>query len=219
MYNDSLLDEFYKLDSACISDSLDSLKISGGLVGIKPIVAGIKTVGYAYTVKYEPLENNEIFQNAGNYIDNVKSNSIIVIDNKGRMDCTVWGNILTQFAVKNKINGTVINGCARDIENIRSNKYPLFSAGSFMQSAKNRSKKVAEQITLMINGVVINSGDIIFCDDNGCVVIPINLANEILEKAKNVMANEEKIINAIVNEMSLEKAREMFSYSKPWDKK
>lgn len=214
-----LIKEFAKLDSAAISDALDSFKISCGLVGIKPLFPNIKCVGFAYTVKYQEIKEITEFQNAGNYIDNVPDNSVIVIDNDGRNDCTVWGGILTEVAMKKKINGTVINGCARDIDEISKKKYPLFAVSTFMQSAKNRSKKVSEALPIFINNVKIETGDIIFCDGNGCIVIPIKLASDVLQRAKNVIETEDKILNAVRNGMNLEEARKIYSYNKPWEKK
>ena len=52
----------------------------------------------------------------GDYIDDVEPGQIVVIDNDGRMDATVWGDILTLVADRKKIGGTVIDGVCRDID-------------------------------------------------------------------------------------------------------
>lgn len=102
------------LDTAAISDALDSLYIAGGLAGIKPQAGGKKIAGPAFTVKYEACtpEKNQ-FMNAGNYIDEVPAGAVIVVDNGGRTDCTSWGNILTTKALQKGIAGSVIYGSAR----------------------------------------------------------------------------------------------------------
>lgn len=161
------------LDTAAVSDALDSLYISGGLLGIKPQVSGKKIAGPAFTVQYEACtpEKNR-FMNAGNYIDQVPARAVIVVDNGGRLDCTSWGNILTTKAVQKKIAGSVIYGSARDITDIRQMDYPLFSCNIYMVSGKNRARVKAVQCTLDIHGVTVCPGDWVFGDDNGVLVIP-----------------------------------------------
>ena len=50
-------------------------------------------VGRAYTVKYLPVAQDK--GTVGDYIDDVPAGSVVVLDNAGRLDCTVWGDILT----------------------------------------------------------------------------------------------------------------------------
>lgn len=215
-----LIQRYKKLDSPSISDALDSLKISGGLVGIQCRVKGLAMCGPAYTVKYRLIETESAgFKNAGNYIDNVPEGSIIVIDNDGRQECTTWGDILTNFAIKHNIGGTVIHGAARDIDEIERLRYPLFSTHIFMQSAKNRAIKVDENCEIEIGKVTIKPNDLIFGDSNGCVAIPFEHIEEVLSRAENIQKTEQKIIEAVMHGISLEKAREQFGYAKPWENK
>ncbi|MDD9333923.1 MAG: hypothetical protein PV354_09760 [Bartonella sp.] len=84
------------LDTAAVSDALDSLYLQAALPNIKSRLNNIKIAGPVFTVQYEKFTpQNQQFANAGNYIDDVPAGSIIVIDNNGRLDCTSWGNILT----------------------------------------------------------------------------------------------------------------------------
>jgi regulator of RNase E activity RraA len=53
----------------------------------------------------------------------------VVIDNGGRTDCTVWGDILTQYAGQRKVAGTVIGGVCRDVNRALADEYPLFTTG------------------------------------------------------------------------------------------
>ncbi len=214
----SLKARFLALDSACISDALDSLYISGGLQGIKPQLAGVKTAGPAYTVKYEPfIPEKNSFQNAGNYIDDVPAGSIIVVDNQGRQDCTSWGNILTSKALSREIAGTVVYGSIRDLADIRKMGYPLYACNVFMVSGKNRARVKALQCEIEIEGVMISPGDWIFCDDNGALVVPCDKVEEVLRRAENVDKTEQKIICTIAKGERLDTARTSLGYSSPWE--
>ena len=54
---------------------------------------------------------------------------IVVIDNAGRSDATVWGDILTFVAHRRCVGGTVIDGHCRDIALSLELDYPIFSRG------------------------------------------------------------------------------------------
>ena len=74
----ALLDECEQLDTASLSDALDSLGVSGGLLGITTQVPGSRCVGIAFTVQYEPVGDSHGFKNAANYIDQVPPGAVIV---------------------------------------------------------------------------------------------------------------------------------------------
>jgi len=65
---------------------------------------------------------------AGDYLDDVHAGDV-VLDNQGRLDCTVWGGILTRLAARKGIAGTVVNGVARDTAVADDLGYPLFARG------------------------------------------------------------------------------------------
>ncbi|KTD25562.1 MULTISPECIES: RraA family protein [Legionella] len=205
------------LSTTEISDALDACGVEGALFHIKPLIAGTKLIGPAYTIQYSLYEKKpDTFKGAADYIDAVPANSVIVIDNKGRSDCTTWGDILTQVAIHKKIAGTVVNGAVRDVACIRAAKYPVYCAAVYMRSGKNRVYKSGEQCPLLINDVTINPGDLIFGDDDGVLVIPQHLINEVLDKAENIQSTENKIITAVKTGLSLEQARKDFRYDQPW---
>ncbi|WP_227317187.1 RraA family protein [Cedecea davisae] len=205
------------LDTAAVSDALDSIYIAGGIQGIKPQVAGRKIAGPAFTVQYEAHEpEKNTFMNAGTYIDEVPEGAIIVVDNQGREDCTSWGNILTTKALQKNIAGTVIHGSARDVADIRKMNYPLFAANIFMVSGKNRARVRAVQCSLEINGVKIEPGDWIMGDDNGVVAIPRDRLMEVVLLAENVAKTEHQILSSISEGTKLADARRSLGYAAPW---
>jgi isocitrate/isopropylmalate dehydrogenase/regulator of RNase E activity RraA len=211
------LQKLHTYSTPQISDALDALGIEGALLDIKPLMQGMKLIGPAYTVEYTSnKKNSKQFKNAANYIDSIPKDSVIVIANKGRIDCTVWGAILTQMAIQRGIAGTVVHGAIRDIDFIQAAKYPLFCTGIYMRSGKNRVHKLSEQKPLLINGVTIHPGDIIFADNHGTLVIPRHLINSILNKAKQIKLTEQKIASAIQEGCTLEQARIDYRYDQPW---
>ncbi|OPB29453.1 RraA family protein [Bartonella sp. WD12.1] len=208
------------LDTAAVSDALDSLYLQAALPNIKPRLNNIKIAGPVFTVQYEAFTpENQTFTNAGNYIDDVPAGSVVVIDNNGRLDCTSWGNILTHKALQQKIIGTVVHGSARDIAEIRALHYPLFTTNIYMVSGKNRARIRATQVPLLIDGIKITPGDWVFADDNGVLILPKAELSEIVYRAENVDKTEARILSALQKGERLEKIRIQEGYEAPWKEK
>lgn len=216
MNNNMILNEFKKLDSPAISDALDSLGIVHRIKGIFPRSQKTKLVGFAYTIQYELFDNKVTEQGSGNYIDDVSTNEVVVLDNAGRDYCTTWGGLLTKVAEIKNISGVLINGAIRDIDIIKESSIPIFSKHVFMCSAKNRARMVKRQCPLTLDGVEINPSDIIFGDNNGALVIPYSKATECLERARNIKITEEKILTLVMQGEKLETARKIYKYHQPW---
>ena len=75
----SLVDGFRALDTTSVSDALDRLGITGGLLGIRPVVEGMAFCGAAFTVHYVPcgVEKGTV----GDFLDDVPPGQVVVIDN------------------------------------------------------------------------------------------------------------------------------------------
>src|SRR5579863_7581801 len=97
-----------KLDTTALSDALDRLGISGQCLGIKPLDHRFRMTGRAFTLLYGPAGSPP--GTVGDYIDDVPPGGVVVLDNGGRENATVWGDILTWVASRRGIAGTVIDG-------------------------------------------------------------------------------------------------------------
>jgi 4-hydroxy-4-methyl-2-oxoglutarate aldolase len=206
----NVVQAFYSLSTATISDALDRFGLRGGCEGILPIVPGAKMVGTALTVRYVPV--GEVKGTVGDYIDVAQPGDVIVLDNHGRMDCTVWGDILTVTAKLKNIAGTVIEGVCRDVPNIIKEQYPLFSRGRFMMTGKDRVMVEAMNVIVSIGKVQVKPGDILVGDDSGVVVIPREKASEVLKVAMEIEEAENLIEDAVRKGMTIKEARERYRY-------
>ena len=200
-----------------LSDALDSLNINGGLENIYPQTTNCNICGQAFTVKYGiPNLAEQQIGKAADFIDDVPSHKIIVLANNGRLDCTVWGGILTQLALLKNINGTVIDGMCRDIDEIQLLNYPIFTKGIYMKSGKGRTKKIATQVPVFIGNTSINPDDYIRGDKNGIIVIPKQKILQVLDRAAHIKKTEHSIVTAIKKGIPLKAARNIYKYHRPW---
>ena len=157
-----------KLDTATISDALDKLRISGQCLGIKPRHHDFRLAGRAYTIQYGPLDADNP-GTVGDFIDKLDEGTVVVIDNGGREDATVWGDILTFLADKKKLAGTVIDGACRDVHLCLELGYPIYSRSYSMRTGKDRVQVDGEQVPVNIGDARVLPGDLIRGDADGVV--------------------------------------------------
>ena len=217
MEKDEITAALLGYDTPALSDVLDNLGINGGCSGILPRAKNTKIAGRAFTVKFEPVSSG-VSAIAGDYIDDVPEDSVIVIDNDGFDKCTVWGDILTLVAQIRGLAGTVIDGACRDLGELSTSDYPVFSKHVFMKTGKNRVRLATVQETITLSGTVINPGDFIRADKSGVLAIPQGEIGGVLEGAKIVAGLEEQIRDAVRNGMRLDEARKRFKYNQPFKK-
>ena len=205
-----IIARFKKLDTTCVSDALDRLGISGGLLDIKPVLPGKKICGPAFTVHYVPC--GQVKGTVGDFLDDVQAGDVVVIDNSGRTYCTVWGDIMSITAVRMGIEGTVIDGVCRDIPATKEAQYPIFSKGWYMVTGKDRVEVDHVNEPVSVSGVRVHAGDIILGDDTGAVVIPKEKAKEVLAIAEDIDSKEKLILEEIAKGCSLREARKKVNY-------
>ncbi len=208
---DLLVESFKALDTACVSDAMDKLGIPAGCHGIKPVVQGVKFAGRAFTVKYRACGEVER-GTVGDFLDDVPAGHVVVIDNAGRTDCTVWGDIMTTLAHHKAVAGTVIDGVCRDVPKIRDLSYPIFTRDYYMMTGKDRVEVDGINVPVTISQRQVRPGDIVMGDDSGVVVIPASRAEDVLKIAREIEHTEQEILKRIAQGQSLRQAREELKY-------
>jgi 4-hydroxy-4-methyl-2-oxoglutarate aldolase len=205
-----IIESFTQIDTSTISDALDKLGIDGQCFGIQSNSVSWKIAGRAFTVKYGPVSIEK--GTVGDFIDDVKPGEIVVIDNQGRLDCTVWGDIMTGVAKRKGIAGTVIDGVCRDTNRILELDYPVFSSNRYMRTGKDRVQVDSIGEAVSIANIRVRPGDIIVGDADGVVVIPQEMAEKVLAVAIEIEGAEHQIRLATEKGMSLKEARLYFNY-------
>ncbi|WP_194758296.1 RraA family protein [Priestia megaterium] len=205
-----IIESFTKIDTSTISDALDKLGIDGQCFGIQSNSVSWKIAGRAFTVKYGPVSIEK--GTVGDFIDDVKPGEIVVIDNQGRLDCTVWGDIMTGVAKHKGITGTVIDGVCRDTNRILELDYPVFSSSRYMRTGKDRVQVDSIGEAVSIANIRVRPGDIIVGDSDGVVVIPQEMEEQVLSVAIEIEGAEHQIRLATEKGMSLKEARSYYNY-------
>ncbi|HCN45447.1 MAG TPA: diguanylate cyclase [Pseudomonas sp.] len=206
-----LVSLFQGLDTPGVSDALDKLGLPGHCFGVMPLDNYKQVVvGPAFTVRYVSASIPP--GTVGDFVDDVAEGDIVVIDNDGRTDCTVWGDIMTQYAGARNIAGTVIDGVCRDVNKALGDGYPLFTKGRFMRTGKDRVQVESVNQPVSIGQARVSPRDIVVADANGVVVVPRARAHEVAAVARQIEAVEANIRELIGKGRTLSQAREELGY-------
>jgi regulator of RNase E activity RraA len=207
---DASVERASKLDTSTISDALDRLGISGQCLNIKPRDPRFRMTGRAFTMLYRPV--GKPAGTVGDFIDDVAPGSVVAIDNAGRENATVWGDILTEIAHRRGIAGTVINGACRDTALCVELGYPVFSKSYSMRTGKDRVELDATEVAVNIGDARVAPGDILRGDADGVVAIPRQHEAEVLAVAEGIATAEEAIRKSVRGGKRLDEARKEFGY-------
>ena len=198
------------LSTTDLSDALDRLGIAGQCLGIMPLSRSFRLVGRAFTVRYVPVSVER--GTVGDYIDDLGPDDVVVLDNAGRLDATVWGDLLTSTAHRRGVAGTVIDGICRDIDRSIKLDYPIYSRGNWMRTGKDRVRVDGINVPVSIGGVRVEPGDYLRGDGDGVVVIPASRIDAVVGAAQEIHAAEEAIRAEVVAGNELRTARAKVSY-------
>lgn len=171
-----------KLTTSNLCDALDKLKVPrGGCLdaGIKPLAPTMQFVGAALTV-YAPAGNSLPVQYA---MQLAQSGYALCVATDGYMDGPYIGDLIALIGQKMGLTGIVIDGYARDAQEIAAADFPLFCRGT-MPRKPNKADDGEINGTINCAQVHINPGDIIMGDIDGVVAIPRQLLAEVLAAAE-----------------------------------
>jgi len=208
--NDPNVERASKLDTTSISDALDRLGIAGQCLDIKPLDHRFRVTGRAFTILYGPA--GKPAGTVGDYIDDVPPGAVVVLDNGGRENATVWGDILTWVAHRRGVAGTVIDGACRDTHLSRDLNYPVYSRSYSMRTGKDRVQVEAMNIVVNIGDARVAPGDLLRGDADGVLVIPREHEDAVLAAAEEIDSIEQQIRALIDQGKTLAEARRQLGY-------
>lgn len=211
----NFVEAFADIPTSTVSDAMDRNGVSGQCYGLAPIDQASRMCGRVFTVLYLPCET--VKGDVGDYVDDVPEGYVVALDNRGRTDCTVWGDLLSMTASRRGLAGTVIDGVCRDSKVSVDKGYSVFSRGVYMRTGKSRVYAAAYNVSITLGGVVVRPDDIVLGDRDGVVVIPAERAEQLLDAAREIASAEDFIRGEVENGMRLADARAKFAYHKLQD--
>lgn len=178
------------LYASVLSDVLDQMGLERRAMRpfVRPLDEESVLFGRARTGRFMPRYGVEDGENPYDVeialIDDLKPGDVPVLACDGPTErIAPWGELLTTAATARGAVGAVTDGLVRDIRAIRRTGFPVFHGGIGPLDSAGRAKMMARDVPVDCAGVRVTSGDYVFADADGVVVIPAARAEEAVEKA------------------------------------
>lgn len=180
----ALLARFMGVPTEHLVDAMDG---RGALeYHVKPIDSSrAEFVGSAVTCLCAPGDNLAIVA----ALAQLQANDAIVAATDSHTSLAVVGRRITGMARNRGAVAVITDGLARDASGIRTNGVPVFCRGVTPNSATASGPGTVGQ-PVVVGGVAVASGDIVVGDQDGVVVVPLGMADEVLIRLVAVRARE-----------------------------
>ena len=155
---------------------------------IKPLIRGKRVVGRARTARIVPGQNAAIHR----AVHHAEPGDMLVVDGGASERFGPFGDLLAECCQTRGISGAVFDCTVRDSVDIAALGFQIFARG-FHPEATAKTDPGEVDVPVTVGGVRVSPGDVIVGDDDGVVVIPAALADEVLAQVANVAAREEEI--------------------------
>ena len=181
------------------------------LRGTRPLRAGQpRLVGRAFTLRFVPARedlatpeswSSPISTRAA--IEDMPAGCVAVVDAMGVTDAGVFGDILCTRMVKRGVAALVTDGVVRDVSGVLGSGLPVWCSGAAAPPSVAGLTFVAWQEPIACGGVAVFPGDVVVVDDDGAVLIPAALLDDILTLAPEQERLENWIMQQVENGAAL----------------
>lgn len=173
--------------AANFSDALRSLGLGTGAMKatMRPVFTPIRLEGPAYTVRCYAGATWALEE----ALELAPEGSVLVVDGGGFSDAVLMGGLMSLRAAQRKLAGAVIDGAVRDLGELRTAQWPIFSS-SLTPAGGSSDPQGAWGVTISCGGVSVAPGDRVVGDDDGVVVIPAKEWERVKETARAIELKE-----------------------------
>lgn len=209
-----LIEGFQKTTVASVADAVDQVTGQRGFMyhDMRPLFRA-KIVGPAVTALLRPslrASAPSVANHSLQAIDEAEPGSVLVIVVEEGLDISGIGGLMATACKARNLAGAVIDGAARDVEEIEALGFPVFSRSITPATSVGRYVSVGKNIPVQCAGVTVNPGDLIVGGTDGVVVVPRSQAAQILEIAQKIDEKETQMVPMIRELKSILKAVEKF---------
>lgn len=186
---------------AVISDVLDQLGYKNqatritfhAYTGISKLIGRCKTTLWAdmYDVDTNPYELEL------KAVDSCQPGDILIGAAGGSNRSGIWGELLSTAARNSGCEGVIVHGAVRDIDKMKEMGFPVFATSKNPYDSQNRQRVIDLDVTVEIDGVKFCPGDIVMADEDGIVVIPRDVEEEVIKAALQKVSAENITRDAI----------------------
>ena len=176
-----------QIGASLVSDALDAAGFRQQSLGpgYAPLLADQVVVGYAFPVRVEPTDEIPQVPYVGllGALDAIGPGEVWVGATGGFRAVSLWGELLSTACLAAGAVGAVVEGCARDRNAIRRLGFPVLCRGGDPRDINGRGEVTEHRVTVEVDGVTIAPGDLVVGDDDGVVIVPEPLIDDVVAAA------------------------------------
>jgi regulator of RNase E activity RraA len=191
-----------------VCDALDGIGYFNiGLMSpeVRPLWLGMKFWGVAYTIRCVPSNRPmwpldttqdvvdahriwfETVEPRPSYLDELQAGHVLVMDCGGAEQVGYWGSENSMGVMRRGAVGIITNGECRDTAEVLAQKTPVVAKRRGRTIIPGRIHLVDKQSPIGCGGVQVRPGDIVGCDDDGVVVVPLEVARPVAAHAREIL--------------------------------
>jgi len=211
LWTQAELEALKKIDSPTLSNAIETFNLRPRTEGyLGPEIQcrfpklGVM-VGYALTVTFDTRQPGEArnWDMLFKVFEAVQATPKPVVAvfkdlSKKRGWAAYWGEVMTTIMKKLGTVGVITDGAVRDLEQVEKIGFHFFS--STVVVSHGDLKIVDINTPVEITGVTITPGDLLHGDLNGVVLIPREIAKDVVAASQKILQHESKILKVISQE-------------------
>ncbi len=204
----SWLDRLSMLYTPVVADVLDRLGYRDQCLrhDIRPLTEGVTIAGFALTVQtIPPPESNpaEPYKGEMAAVDALRDGDVMMVST---CDKSFWGELLSTAATYRGCRGVIVDGFTRDTKAIKAMGFPVFCRGIHPADSLGRLDVSGHNVSIECGGVQVNPQDLVLADDDGVVVIPRAIAEQVLSLAEEKVSGENLVRQKLAEGMTVTEA-------------
>jgi 4-hydroxy-4-methyl-2-oxoglutarate aldolase len=176
-----------KLYTAVLADILDSVGYRNQIMPhtLRPLYPSAKMAGRAATMVTTDICEipKAPYKLELRLLDDLKAGEIVVCSTQGSMRAALWGELLSTQTQAKGGRGALIDGLTRDAAPIIQMQFPVFALGMLPADSRGRIEVTAIRQPVQIGDVLVQDGDLIVADLDGCIAIPQDVEDQVVEEA------------------------------------
>lgn len=188
--------------TSVVSDALDELGIKGVLTGLEARRRGQGRIcGRALPVRFKRKQDDpDAYRFGGGVgkpleqvLKTMADGDVVIMDLDGANNAASWGGLASRIAQRRGVRATIVWGCCRDVEEIRTIGYPVWSAHVSPRRSRNDFTFGSINEPIEIQDIRITRSDFVLADESGIVIIPHDRLREIVELSSRIVDQETKL--------------------------
>lgn len=180
-----LVKQISEFPTTVVSDALNRLgSVSGD---IQAVCKDRPFCGPAFTV--EEAEGSNMMNHIA--LDLIKDGDVLVINGKGATSRSCWGGLQTLRATKVGAAAVIVDGSVRDYDDIANSDLPVYSK-ALVPGGPVKEPFGRINYPTAFGGVAVCPGDVVMGDNDGIIVIPHHLLEEVIPVCRNKIGQEKK---------------------------